>query len=188
MLLLLVGAQGSGDLYAAPAVDGADVGDATTGSWVTGSAVASGGIFHLLLLQGQGLFFLFLLHLFIVVLVTPLCVQAGGAAASWWVVIAWAGSLPLGGACSCWQGYCLSVDTLAGWSTAAPWVFAREPGCPHLHSQLCRLLPEGPHPGLLLLPGRGRGHSPSSTTLQGPSPPTFRCIAAWISQASCCAV
>ena len=36
--------------------------------------------------------------------------------------------------------------------------------------------------------GRIEVGSPISTTSWGPSPPTFRCTAVWVSQASCCAV
>ena len=36
--------------------------------------------------------------------------------------------------------------------------------------------------------GWGGIHSPSSTASWGSSPPTFRCTATWISQASCCVV
>ena len=53
-----------------------------------------------------------------------------------------------------------------------------ELGCPH---HLCKPLCEDPQPGLLLLREGGGGFSPSSTAYWGLSPPTFRCIDAWIS-------
>ena len=53
-----------------------------------------------------------------------------------------------------------------------------ELGCPH---HLCKPLCEDPQPGLLPLREGGGGFSPSSTAYWGLSPPTFRCIDAWIS-------
>ena len=126
------------------------------------------------------------------------CLHVGNAASQ--QVVPTQVGLPLSGASSHELGHCHSVRsihvdgaTMAQW--ALPWqgyhpsasIHARI-GLPRLHSQSCRLLHGYPCLGSLPL-GGGRGLFLWLHCFPGgSSPPTFKYIAAWIFQASCCAV
>ena len=90
---------------------------------------------------------------------------------------------PLGGECSHGWGHCDMVGWL-GYHSKSVCMQARLP-LPLLTVMLATVK-TGDIDHCCL--GWGGIHSPSSTASCGSSPPIFRCMAAWISQASYCAV
>ena len=102
----------------------------------------------------------------------------------------------VGGAPSHGLSHCHLVGSVCACGAVAVGRYSHGPGyhsesicvqvcCPRLCSQLCQWLYGYLRPRSLL-PGRGMGLLPSSTASQRSSPPTFRCMTAWISQASRC--
>ena len=102
------------------------------------------------------------------------CLCRGWAAITQWGAFPQAGP-PRRSWCSCGSGYhSKNVCTWAGLPSPPPTVAQGH----------CVRIWNLDH----YFQGQGGIHSPNSTTSWRSSPPTFRCVAAWISQASCCAV